>query len=223
MTPASRRSRGVRSKEAETLISRLACSQGRRDESRNIELGRKIAREGDKKAVAVLVDLLADKDAASNATKALYECGYVNPALLAPHVDALVEQLQNRKNRLVWGAMISLSCVAGVAPDAVWRHKDKVTAAFDVGSVITKDAAIATLAFLAGSLPSRSRSLVPWFHDALKSCRAKDLPRWAERVLPVLGPASRKRMTAVLSARAKELTPTGSRRRLERLLQRHTP
>jgi len=197
----------------------LAGARGRRDERPNVELGQALARAEDAAGVAALVELLDDPSTSSDAVKALYECGYLAPELLVPHADALFGLLGHRKNRLVWGGMIGVWCVAKAAPDAVWARRDEVWAAFDAGTAITRDAAIHALATVAGSSPGRARELTARLLDALESCRPKNLCSWAERILPGLTPGGRSRCVTLLASRADEVTTRTSRRRLDRLLE----
>lgn len=205
------------SARAKRLLPQLACSMGRRDQVPNQELGWSLAAEGDGAGVAALVELLALPREGSDALKALYECGYRAPELLVPHADLLLDLLDSGRNRLVWGGMIAAWCVAQADPEAVWRRRKVVLAAFETGTVITRDAAIHALAEVASSSPARSRALAGFFIRALTECRPKDVPRWGGLTLPAMGNKAGKEARAVIQGRLDEMNASG-RKRAEKLL-----
>jgi hypothetical protein len=203
---------------ADALRTRLAVGQGRHDTAPDIALGRELARRRDAASIDALVSLLADRTAASSAIKALYECGYLAPGLLVPHADALFGLLGSRRNRLVWGGAIALSCVATADPSAVWPRRQELLALFDGGSVITRDFVVRTMALVAASSAGRRRELTPFLLRALETVRPVNLPRWAEDILPALSGAPLAQACALLEARLPELS-SSSRARAKKLLK----
>jgi hypothetical protein len=135
-----------------------------------------------------------------------------------PHGNVFFELLKSRKNRMVWGATIALSCVAVADPDVIWQRHADLVGVFDGGSVITRDHVVRALALVAKSSSSRQRKLSPWLLRALETVRPVNLPRWAEDILPVLDGRSGERAGELLEARLGELG-TSSRQRLARLLR----
>ncbi len=209
---------GKRSAAAEALFARLSCGLGRRDEVPNRELGQDVARRQDAGAVATLVELLDDPAASSPAIKALYECGYIAPALLVPHAGVFFNLLTHRKNRLVWGAMIALWCVAKADAAAAWPRRAEIMQAFDAGSVITQDAAVKALSVVALSSSGKKRVLSPWLVDALAAGRARDLPGWLPDVLPALTQKDRDRAEELVNERLDQLKPS-AQKKVRRLLE----
>jgi len=198
--------------------SRLGFAQGRRDTEPDLALGQDLARRQDAASVGALVSLLSDRAAASGAIKAIYECGYLAPDLLAPHAAVLLGLLASRNNRMVWGGAIALSCVAAAAPDAVWPRRAELMALFPDGSVITRDHVVRAMAHLARSSPARERALAPWLLLALEEVRPVNLPRWAEDVVPVLSGRNRAKAMALVEGRLAELSK-GAQQRVRRLLR----
>lgn len=201
-----------RSPAARALYARLSCGLGRRDAVPDVELGQDVARRGDAGDVAALVELLEEPAAASPAIKALYECGYRSSALLVPHAGVFLELLAHRKNRLVWGAMIALWCVARADAAVLWPRRAQVMQAFEQGSVITRDAAVKTLAAVACSSSGKKRVLSPWLLQALDSGRDSDLASWLEDVWPALTREDQKRAAERATRRLEQLKPPAQKR-----------
>lgn len=97
----------------------------------------------------------------SDCLKMLYEIGYLKPELVAPYAGDFLKLLRSRKNRLVWGAMIALSTVAGLVADESYPHVAEIQRAITEGSVITVDAGVLTLARLAKTGAARQAALLP--------------------------------------------------------------
>jgi hypothetical protein len=207
-----------RSKNATEIFARLSCGLGRRDEKPNVEVGRDIAQRRDKKAVASLVELLNDKDASSSAIKALYECGYLAPDLLVPHASIFLDTLRSRKNRLVWGAMIGLQCIAKTKPEVIWPHRAKVMDAFRKGSIITREVAVKALAAVTASSPVRRRELSPWLLEALRQARPQDLHGWLTHILPSLSKEYFQEARIIAEVRLGQLS-ISARKKVEELIQ----
>ena len=203
------------------LRGRLARISGERGAGPDKALGQEIARDGDAEAVAALIELLADRAAESSAIKALYECGYLAPELLVPHADTFLALLRHKRNRLVWGGAIAVACVARAAPDVIWPRREEVIAAFEPGTVITRDGVVHALAAVAASAPTRARALAPWFAEILCDCPPRDMVSYAERVMPALAPDASAEVGAILAGRQGEVTTKTASRKLARLLKRH--
>ena len=207
-----------RSPAADAVFARLSCGLGRRDEKPNVEVGQDIAERRDEKTVAALVELLGDAAASSSAVKALYECGYWAPDLLTPHASAFFDLLGSRKNRLVWGGMIALWCIAGVNPDVIYPRRTEIMEAFENGTAITQETAMKALTAVAGSSLKRKRELSPWLLHALHQGRAKDLAGWLADALPHLTDEHAVKARKLAASRMREMKPS-ARKRVEKLLQ----
>lgn len=207
-----------RSPAADAIFARLSCGLGRRDEKPNVAVGLDAAERRDTKAIAALVKLLEDRDASSSAVKALYECGYRAPELLTPHAAMFFDLLKSRKNRLVWGAMIALWCIADVNPEVIYPRRTEIMDAFEKGTAITQEAAHKALAAVAGSSPKRKREISPWLLEALRRSRPKDLAGRLADALPNLTDDDAAKARKLVAARMGEMKPS-ARRKVEGLLQ----
>jgi hypothetical protein len=201
------------------IIDRLACSLGRRDEVPNQELARDLAARKDRKAIAEIAGHLSNKDRniAADCIKVLYEIGYIDPKLIAPHAGAFIGLLTSKHNRMVWGGALALATIGAHAADAIFAQVDTVIRAVERGSVITQDGGIAALAGVASvNEPSRKR-ILPFLLDHLRECRAKDIPQHAEKTLVAIDRHVASAFISLLESRIEELTPP-QRKRVEKVI-----
>ncbi len=216
----ARRALERRRAAADRVSQRLSTSLGRRDTQADIALGQDIADRLDGDDLGGLVELLDDEELASSAIKAIYECGYLAPQLLVPEFDRLVALLDARHNRMVWGGMIAVSCVATVAPDLVWTHAERIQEAHWRGTVITKVTSVRALSRVAAANPVRAMALVSFFEAVLGAADPKQLVSEAEDILPAMPPEHREGLLAVLVERGEELLTKSARSRLLKLVRR---
>ena len=137
----------------------------------------------------------------------LYEVGYRSPALVAPYADVFLKLLRSKNNRLVWGAMAALASIAALEPQAVYAQLGTVLAAFEAGSVITRDNAISVLAALCGVDAAYEKQVLPVLIRHFQICRAKEIPQHFERVSAHLSGDRRKPVADVVQSRFSELSP----------------
>ena len=194
-----------------SVINELACSLGRRDEVPNQELARKLAAGKDTAGIRELADHLQDKnvDIANDCIKTIYETGMIDPALIEPYTDDIVKLLPSRNNRMVWGAMIALSTVAGRQADKLIPYLDLIMKTTKSGSVITTDNGIKILGLMGSTKPEYRAAVTPFLLEHLGTCRPKEVPQHAESTLPAISSDNRDAFIAVVQARATDLTPGG--------------
>jgi hypothetical protein len=204
---------------AQAVRSRLGAALGVRHTKADIALGQDIATRSDAVAMAGLVELLDEPAMASSAIKAIYECGYLAPALLVPHLPVFRALLDGVNNRMVWGGMIAIAGVAKADPVAVWSHRERLELALREGTVITKMSAVHALTAVAGSDPAKATALQGWFEEAFETLDAKQLLGAAELILPVA--ADRGPLVSCLVERGDQLATATARKRLQRLVKRY--
>ena len=192
-----------------SVLHKIAYFQGRRDEVPNQELAAALAASEDSEGIREIAANLwrQNSNVQSDCVKVLYEIGYVKPGLIAPFADDFVRLLRSRHNRLVWGAMIALSTVAEIAADVIYPRVAEIQQAMADGSVITVDAGILTLARLAASSEDRRAALMPFLLDHLRTCRPKDVPQHAEKIVGAVTTASRDEFIAIVQRRMTQATP----------------
>lgn len=210
----------MRSAKADKVYGRLGAVLGIRDTKADIALGQDIAARGAADEIAGLVELLDDAKVASSAIKAIYECGYVAPRLLVPHLPRFRALMDCGNNRLVWGGTIAVWCVAMAAPEQVWPHRERLERCLQVGTVITQMSAVQALTTVAASDPAKAEALEEWFEEVLERIGSKQLVQCGELILPVARPAYHELLLGILVERGDELASANARKRLQKLVRK---
>ena len=153
-----------------------------------------------------------DRNVQSDCLKVLYEIGYINPELIADHVDDFLKLLKSRNNRLVWGSMIALATISTIKAGEIWASIDDVLAAVEEGSLITVVWGVKTLAGVASVSNAYRERLFPILIKQLQSCIPRDVPMHAESILPAVDESNRAEFLSVLDSRRGELTPSQASR-----------
>lgn len=186
-----------------SVLNRLACAQGRRDEAPNQELARELAERQDQEGIRELAANLrhADQNVRSDCLKTLYEVGYLKPELIADYTGEFVRLLRDRNNRMVWGGMIALATIAPLRPDELFQQRQCIQDAMAEGSVITVDNGVKVLAAVAAANASYRQELFPYLLRHLATCRPKDVPQHAEAIVQAVDTAQADAFVAVLEQR----------------------
>lgn len=203
------------------VLPLLATSLGRRDEVPNQELAAKIAAVKDADAVKQLVGYLEHKDKGirHDALKALYELGYINPAMIAPYADTFVGLLKSKVNRMVWGAMIALSEIVKQAPEAIFPHLNVILETAEKGSVITRDGAFKILVGLYGQ-PKHADAIFELLNEQLLASPVNQLPMYAELLLPAVLDKHRPKISSTLESRLDDVEKESKRKRINKVLKK---
>jgi len=202
-------------------INQLASSLGRRDEVPNQELAQKIIAKQDTKAIRELAEHLSDKDKniQSDSIKVLYEIGEQKPELIAPYDEEFLALLENKNNRLVWGAMTALDSIASLNPKKMYAKLPLILKIADEGSVITRDHGVGILIKLA-AVKQYSDKCLDHLLDQMKRCPTNQLPMYAENALPVIADAYKKKFTAMLTKRLPEIEKESKKKRVEKVIKK---
>jgi hypothetical protein len=192
-----------------SVLDRIAFFQGRRDEVPNQELAAALVRKKDSKGIREIAAHLWHDNAQvqSDCLKVLYEIGYLDPALIVDWIGDFIKLLGSKNNRLVWGSMIALSTVAEARAAQLYEHRGAIQEAMERGSVIAMDNGIKTLAVIAAGNAARSKTLFPYLLRHLETCRPKEIPQHAEKILVAVTAYNGFKFIQVLEKRIPELTP----------------
>jgi hypothetical protein len=203
------------------VLNKLASALDRRDEVLNQELAQQIIQQKDKNAVKELVENLSNKDknVQSDCIKVLYEIGEHLPVLIAEYDKAFIALLENKNNRLVWGAMTALDSITTLNPEGIYKNLAKILAAADKGSVITKDHGVNILIKLAAEKKYAGNALLLLL-EQMKNCPTNQLPMYAENALPVIGNDYKKNFVKVLASRLSEIEKESKQRRVEKVIKK---
>lgn len=190
-----------------SVLSRLACALGRRDEVPNRELARALVDAQDTDNIQEIATNLWNKDVhiQSDCVKVLYEIGYLQPRLITAYAEDFVKLLKNRNNRLVWGGMLAISTIGVLAADELFPHIREIEKAMINGSVITRDAGVLALAGIASTSDERRQAILPTLLDHLRSCRPKDVPQHCEKILLAVNASYKTEFISLLEKRMEDL------------------
>lgn len=186
-----------------SALNRIAYYQNRRDEVPNQELARELAEKKDRKGIREIAQNLWSDNAnvKSDCLKVLYEIGYLDPALIAGYVDDYLKLLKSRNNRLVWGSMIALSTIAALRADEIYTHLPEIQSTMQAGSVITRDHGVKILAVVAAQKEMYRKQIFPDLLQHLATCRPKDVPQHAEKIVVAVNAKNKDEFIAVLQTR----------------------
>ncbi len=204
-----------------SIVSQLAFSLGRRDEVPNQELAINICKTKDSKAVAELVENLSQpkKDIRHDCIKVLYEIGKRNPELIAAYDKEFLQLLEDKNNRMVWGAMTALDCITSINPKGIYQKLSEILDVADKGTVITKDHAMSILTKLAAHKEYAENALALLL-DYFKTSLTNQLPKYAEDALPVITTKYKHDFVKVLDSRLGDIEKDTKRKRVEKVIQK---
>jgi hypothetical protein len=204
-----------------SIINKLATSLNRRDEIPNQELAKQIAGDNDKHALNELFELLNGKNKAiqSDCIKVIYEIGMLKPKLLVAYSKELIALLDDKNNRLQWGAMTALDTFTNEAPDVIYNALGKIIDVADKGSVITNDHCVGILIKLCDS-KAYADDAFALLNERLMNCPTNQLPMYAENALPIINDKNKATFLKTLHSRLGEIEKDTKRSRVEKLIKK---
>ena len=192
-----------------STLEKIAFFQNRRDEVSNQLLAKELAQTKNSSGIHEIAENLVNKNKSirSDCLKVLYEIGYLNPALIADYVDDFLKILNNKDNRMVWGAMIALATIADLRPRDIWAQIDDVIRVTEGGTVITLVWGLRALAKVAAASENYKDKIFPFLLAQIRICIPRDVPTHAESALPAVDKQNKVDFLSVLESRRSELTP----------------
>lgn len=197
-----------------SVLKKIAFYLGRRDEVPNQEVARELAQTQNKADIQEIAANLWNKDSnvQSDCLKVLYELGYLKPELVADYTADFIKLLKHKNNRMVWGSMIALGSVAGLRGDEIYAHLDEIKRVMADGSVITVDNGVKVLAEAAATSPERRAAIFPFLLQHLETCRPKEVPQHAEKILLAVDASNKEAFTRTLVKRMADTTASQTAR-----------
>lgn len=204
------RARNMLRENSMPVLQRIAYFKNRRDEIPNRALARQLAAASDHKGIRKIAKNLWHENPSvqSDCLKVLYEIGFLQPKLIANYAGDFLKLLQSKNNRLVWGSMIALSTLAEIKAEGIFSRVREIKQAMASGSVITLDNGIKILAIVASKKTAYQKQLVPFLLKYLASCRPKDIPQYAEKILIAVNAKNKKALLKILNDRLVDLKPS---------------
>ncbi len=203
-----------------SVIPRLAASMERRDEAPNIELAQELAKSKNHDAIAELVDLAksATKPIRYNAIKTLYEMGKLEPKLLVPHADPLIDLLKDKDNRILWGTIQALDIITDINAEFVAQNLNKILDAADRSSVVAKDRIMSILSKLNAD-PRFSTNVTPVLLTRLTHAAPNQFPMYAELAAATMPQTHTDELAKIIKNRQKSIASQAKQKRLNKLLK----
>jgi len=149
----------------------------------------------------------------------LYEIGEHEASLIAEYDEEFLALLENKNNRLVWGAMTALDCIASINPETIYKNLAKILIAADKGSVITKDHGVNILIKLAANKNFMNKALTLLL-DQLKTCATNQLPMYAENATTVITDKYKKDFIKVLTSRLDDIEKESKQKRVQKVIKK---
>lgn len=192
----------------------------RRDEKVNIELAVLISTANDSKSVSKLFELLnnSKKEIQYDCIKTIYEIGARNPELISPHLNELLPYLKSKNNRLVWGAMTSISSVASMIPTKIFPVLPEIIDGSERGSVIAKDHAMKILRTLA-EVKKYQNEIIPLMLEQLKLAPDNQFPSYALLISEVIDKLNSNHFVQIISVRIKTIETESKIKTLNKILK----
>ncbi len=183
-----------------SVLLKIAHFQNRRDEVPNQVLAKELAHNNDRAGIQEIAINLwhTDTNVQNDCLKVLYETAYLKPELVAEYVGDFIKLLKSKNNRLVWGSMIALATIAPLKADEISQHLPDIQKTIESGSVITVDNGIKTLAQVAAH---GHADVFPYLLNHLATCRPKDVPQHAEKIVVAVNPKNKAAFIAILEKR----------------------
>ncbi|MBA2611867.1 MAG: hypothetical protein H0U95_07855 [Bacteroidetes bacterium] len=203
-----------------SVLPKLASALGRRDMGPNIKLAEEIAKKGDKKSVKELIDALKNKskDIQNDSIKVLYEIGEKRPELICDYSKEFISLLDDKNNRLQWGAMTALNCIASLDPKTIYAALSKIISVGENGSVITRDHTVAVLIKL-GTIKQYADNAFAMLNEQLKKCPTNQLPMYAEKAVPIINAKNKPAFIKTLTSRLDDIDKDTKRKRVEKVIK----
>ncbi len=203
------------------VIDKLATLLNRRDEVPNQELAKQITVTNDKSAVKELFANLNNKNKGiqSDCIKVIYEIGALKPRLIADFINELITLLDNKNNRLQWGAMMALNTITNENPKSIHSALLKIIAVADKGSVITNDQCINILIKLC-AMKEYADDAFSLLNERLITSPTNQLPMYAEQALPVITDKNKTAFVKTLTSRLSEFEKDTKRLRVEKVIKK---
>lgn len=196
------------------MFDKIASSLNRKDEEPNINLAIQLCETEDREGIEEIVNRLKEKkkQIVNDCIKVLYEIGERKPLLIADYVEDFLNLLHSKNNRLVWGAMTTLSEITFLKSDEILQNIDKVIYAYENGSVITIDNSISVFAELVKSKGYDAKEIYQLILKHLSKCRPKEVGQHSERAFICVNQHNASEFRQVIEKRMDSLTKAQQKR-----------
>ena len=189
------------------VLNRLAYLQTRRDRTPNLDLARDLVAREDKANIREIAQNMwnENKNIHKDCIHVMYEISIIDPELVTPYSEDFIKLLKSKHAEMVSGAMTALAEIAKIKPEVIFNHLDAVKKAGEEGEESTVDSFISALANTASASEDYNTKILPYLIEYISTCRPKDVPQHAERILPAIDEFNKDEFVKVLKKRQKNL------------------
>lgn len=189
------------------VLNRLAYLQTRRDRTPNLDLARDLVAREDKDGIREIAKSMwsENKNIHKDCIHVMYEIGIIEPGLIVPYSEDFIKLLKSKHTEMVSGAMTALAEIAKVKPAVIFKHLDAIKKAGEEGDEATIDSFISAMANTAAANEEYNTKIHPYLMEYISTCRSKDVPLHAEKILPAVDEFNKDEFVKVLKKRQKNL------------------
>ena len=205
---------------ANQLSQYLSSASGRKDENPNIQLAENISREADPLMVDALFEMLeyGKSKTKNDVIKVIYELGERNPGLIENYTPILLEKLNDKHTRLVWGSMTALNTVAHLQLDLLLKNINLLKSVMDhSGSVIARDHGFNILVKLMTKFPQK---VWPYVVEVLSNAPINQFATYAEKSANSLPQKEIPIFLEIIRLRYNEMNTEAKQKRLMKLINK---
>ena len=190
------------------LLSRLGYLQTRRDRTPNLDLARDLVARNDITGIREIAENMWNdsKHIHSDCMNVMYEIAIIDPNLVMPYAADFIKFLKGKHQNMVRGAITALAEIAKVRPDFTFKHLDDIKKIKETSSEITLDKSISALANTSAENEEYGKVIFPYLLNHLSTCRFKEMPEHAERILPAVNVDNKYEFIKTLEKRIEELS-----------------
>jgi hypothetical protein len=190
------------------LLNRLAYLQTRRDRTPNLDLARDLVARDDQAGIREIAANMwnENKNIHGDCIHVMYEIGKIEPMRIEAYAEDFIKLLKSRHNNMIEGAMTALAEIAKVKPDIIFKYLDEIKKVNESDSAMTTDHSISALAHTAAANENYNSSIFPYLLKHLSTCRPKEVPQHAERILPAVNESNKTQFVKTLNKRNADLS-----------------
>ncbi len=190
------------------LLNRLGYLQTRRDRTPNLDLARDLVARNDIAGIREIAENMwnDNKNIHGDCMNVMYEIGRIDPELIAPYSADFIKFLKSKYQNMVLGAITALTEIAKVKPEFTFQHLDDLKKVKETSSDMTLNKSISALANTSAANVEYNKVIFPYLLNHLSTCRFKEIPEHAERILPAVDEANHYDFIKTLEKRIEELS-----------------
>lgn len=204
-----------------SILDKLSSARGKRDHEPNHQVAAMCVKRPE-----LLAEIATGFNSESaplrfDCAEVFAETAKVAPKIVAPHIELMLQLLNDETNNVRWEILIGISAVAPLVAEKIHTKRELLLHMAQTGSVIVKDGAISSLAKVAGASPEYRKELFPRLLGFLEACIPRDIARYGEYLAEAVAsdPGAKAQLACLLEKRLPDCNKSGAAR-VRKLLKR---